>query len=461
MFSTTRLTLFVLISTTLLLAGALMSVVQTQDTGASCAMLLEAFYTTASEACLGKPHGQVCNGGNPPIAEPSGPVSNSLAPVGALVSANIVTALTSTAFADDGSSGGLVWLRAEEKQLHALLVGDVVLRDVTPEGGEFPAWQSMIVQTGTTVSACDAAPSNTFVIQNALPGIITRVVVNGISIDLLGTAAIQTDENATFVTAIGGEIRVIAGGQTREMLAGQEVEVPHEPGDYSRVSGAPSALVPFHFNRVRNFPVELLDRPARLPQPGFVSTEGAVNLRAGPSTNYGVLGQVPAGTTMTILGRNPVGDWYHVRLPSGNTGWLFAELLRRNHGVITDIYTATPLPPQRYGNLGSVGRVVSPDGVNMRSAPDVSFAALFTLPQGQEVTLVARSPYNPWVKVDVGGIVGWVSLISLDTQVIIESLMVDYDVPPPPVPPTAPPPTAVPGSWGSAFPDPSCYPNCN
>ena len=49
----------------------------------------------------------------------------------------------------------------------------------------------------------------------------------------------------------------------------------------------------------------------------------------------------------------------------------------------------------------------------------------------------------------VAGVVGWLALITLQTQAVIEALPIDYDVPPPPQP------TRVPGSFGNAFPDPN------
>jgi hypothetical protein len=134
---------------------------------------------------------------------------------------------------------------------------------------------------------------------------------------------------------------------------------------------------------------------------------------------------------------------------------MFAELLRRNHDEITAVYVETPVPPQRYGNLGTVARISAPAGVLLLSAPYVGFDALYSVPAGAEVNLLAKSPYNPWVKVDAGnGEVGWVALITVDTKAIISSLPTDYDIPLPPEP------TLVPGSWGNAFPDLNCYPNC-
>ena len=46
-------------------------------------------------------------------------------------------------------------------------------------------------------------------------------------------------------------------------------------------------------------------------------------------------------------------------------------------------------------------------------------------------------------------ITGWLALVTLDTEVVVDALPVDYDVPPPPLP------TQAPGSFGNAFPDPN------
>ncbi len=54
-----------------------------------------------------------------------------------------------------------------------------------------------------------------------------------------------------------------------------------------------------------------------------------VNLRQGPGTDYPLVGKVvrndPSSEPMTVLGKS--GDWYHVRLPDGRTGWVAAWLV--------------------------------------------------------------------------------------------------------------------------------------
>jgi hypothetical protein len=128
---------------------------------------------------------------------------------------------------------------------------------------------------------------------------------------------------------------------------------------------------------------------------------------------------------------------------------MLAQLLTGNVGPIQAVYAATPLPPQRYGELGSSGRIAAPAGVNIRSGPDAAFPSVALVGDGTLVQLLARSPYSPWVKVEINGVIGWVALITIQTQAFFDALPIDFNVPPPPAP------TRVPGTFGNAFPDPN------
>ncbi|MCA9906187.1 MAG: SH3 domain-containing protein, partial [Anaerolineae bacterium] len=176
---------------------------------------------------------------------------------------------------------------------------------------------------------------------------------------------------------------------------------------------------------------------------------GAINLRVYPSTDAGIIREVAAGQVATVLGKNPAGDWYNVRINTGETGWMKADLLLSNVGSIEAVFEATPSIPQRYGLLGSTGVVISPAGVNLRIGPDGGFPAMTALNGGTTVRLLARSPYSPWVKVEVNGITGWLALVVLDTRAYLDAIPVDFSAPPQPTP------TRIPGSFGNAFPDPN------
>ena len=177
-------------------------------------------------------------------------------------------------------------------------------------------------------------------------------------------------------------------------------------------------------------------------------------MRAEPDLSAQLIGQVPPGELLTILGSNLAGDWLHVSLTSGISGWMFAELLNLNMVGNVSAYSATPVPPQRYGTLNTIARVRAPAGLNVRENPSTGFAAVMVLQNGTQVNMVARSPYSPWVKIadEAGTILGWVAVIALDTRSNINALPVDNNVPPPPVPLA---PTLGPGAFGNAFPDPN------
>jgi uncharacterized protein YraI len=411
-----------------------------------CRPALESLWASATAACINKPVGYVCNGGAAPAAEPAGAVSNALAASGALVEVAAVHALRTAPISTENGSAGIAYLRPPAPlQYTGLLLGDVSLRDVTPP--DFPAWTSMIVETAATPISCAAAPADMLVLQSGL-GTPARIVINGASVQLNGTVVVRTDGGSTHFIALSGQSSVLAQGQEQPLLTGEQVSVPHSPDTLTPPSGAPTVPVPFDPSALQNLPVALLDRPLILPQPGYVNTQGAVNMRSEPNVYAGIIVQVPPSEVLSVLGRSTDGLWYHVRRSNGESGWMLAELLAQNVGPIAAVYDATPMPPQRYGELGTHGRVLAPAGVNLRQGPDVTFPAVRMLNDGAVVSLLARSPYSPWIKVNADGAIGWLALITVETQAYIDALPIDFSAPP------LPTPTTIPGSFGNAFPDP-------
>ncbi len=415
----------------------------------ACEAELVQLYTIASEACLGKPNGFFCNGGLPPRAEPEGAIANSLANSGALVEAKNF-AMVNPLPLHTNESGGLMWLHLNEGVvMNALLIGDVLMKDVSPTDAGFAKWSLFTIETRQHETACANTPKSTFVIQGAY-GIPTSFVLNGVSVNLNGTLIVMTEAQITQFIAIEGLARLTAAGETRSLYPGQQVNVPYPSGDWTKPA-LPQFPMPLVLENIQNLPIVIMDRPVLLPQPGYVQTTALVNMRSLPQQSAPLLYQVPANEIMSVLGKNEAGDWYHIRLGNGETGWMRADLLSGSVGNITASYSATPIPPQRFGALGSRAKVISAQGGNLRTAPDISFNAITTLAPGTEVNLVARSPYSPFVKVNAGGTEGWLALITLETQSVISFLPIDYSVPLPARP------TAVPifeYGGGHAYPNP-------
>jgi uncharacterized protein YgiM (DUF1202 family) len=418
---------------------------------AQCSSILSSLYVQASESCLGKPGGYFCNGGLPPNVEPQGVVSSSLAPEGALVEIGFVDRIQTSPLLTN-NSGGLMWVRmAAPLEITALLLGDVQLSDVTPTDGNFPAWQSLEAITVDSASNCGRIPHSSFVVQGPW-GRTTRLAINGVSIELAGSIAVQTIGFETAFFALEGQGRFTIFGQTRQIYAGQQLNILYESGDFTRPSAIPDEAISLDYERIRDLPVALFDRPILLPQSGYAFTDGTVNLRSEPNENSRKLAEIPNNQLLSILAMNTARTWYHVQLPNGEAGWMRADLLTGEIGEITVTYDTTPMPPQRYGDAAQIAIVTAPTGANLRTAPDVQFQLVRVVPEGTEVEILARSPYSNFVKVDTGTEIGWVALVTIETTTVIQFLPIDYDVPLPPSPTQTP---SFNFGGGHAYPDPN------
>jgi len=428
------------------------TVTPTIDSSVMCDMVTETLYTKASDLCLAGPSGYFCNGGLPPIAEPEGPVANGLSVEGALIEAVELDSVRTSPLATN-NSGGIVWFRLEEEiKIDALMIGDIKVTNNVTEGSEFPKWQNMLVESQTVDTECEGLQETGVLVIQGLYGQTTRIVVNGVSVDINGTIVILTQDSTTKFMAIEGRVRVIGFGQAAVLNAGMQVNVPYTVGDWKTPAGVPTNPIVMEYDLIKDLPIVLFDRPVEIPQPGYVETEGRVNMRTAPDLNAQLLFQVPAGEVMSVLGVSTDREWYHIRLGNGETGWMSAPLLAQTVGIIQNVYDATPAPPQRVGELASKASVIVSQGGNLREAPDVGFGVKETIPFGAEVELIARSPYSPWVKVDANGQVGWMALITIETESVISSLPIDYQVP---LPPRATPTPSFSFGGGHAYPDPN------
>ena len=106
---------------------------QSNLTAATCEEALVAHYAAASDHCLAGPTGFFCNGGFPPVIEPS---SDALTAPGALGEADKIERLQSPPLSA-GKGGGLLWLRLEKDILmDALIIGNVSISNrVSAETG--------------------------------------------------------------------------------------------------------------------------------------------------------------------------------------------------------------------------------------------------------------------------------------------------------------------------------------
>ncbi len=69
-----------------------------------------------------------------------------------------------------------------------------------------------------------------------------------------------------------------------------------------------------------------------------------VNMRSGPGTNYPVIGQLAAGQTAEITGRNAAGDWWQFNY-NGQLLWVSAQVVQVNGSLGEVAVVAVPILP--------------------------------------------------------------------------------------------------------------------
>ncbi|WP_281825698.1 SH3 domain-containing protein [Jannaschia rubra] len=137
--------------------------------------------------------------------------------------------------------------------------------------------------------------------------------------------------------------------------------------------------------------VLLLSPVGALAQTLYVkqTEEGYLNLRSGPGTVHDVLLRLSPGDRVDI--EETLGIWAHVRLPSGQRGWVSSSYLERG---------AAEVPAIRFVAPTTVGYL------NLRAGPGTGHAVLRRMYPGDRLAPLERR--GDWLRVrHVSGAVGW------------------------------------------------------
>ncbi|WMM90622.1 N-acetylmuramoyl-L-alanine amidase [Heyndrickxia coagulans] len=125
-------------------------------------------------------------------------------------------------------------------------------------------------------------------------------------------------------------------------------------------------------------------------------THAAVYIRSGPGVSYPIAGKAAKNDTYTVLQKD--GDWFQIRLPSGNTGWIAGWLVE----------TGTPSAKQ-----SKQGKITA-DRLRIRKAPDQSAAIVGTLEKNAAVTVTRAE--GGWVYIESGNVSGWADSQYVQTE---------------------------------------------
>jgi len=147
-------------------------------------------------------------------------------------------------------------------------------------------------------------------------------------------------------------------------------------------------------------PTATLPAPAAAtPEPALATVRTGANLRAGPGTDFAVVGAAAAGQAVAIQAANPAGDWY--QLSSGE--WVFAEL-------VSVAEPAAAAPQRTVANISATSSqalaVVNVDILNVRFAPDAAAPVLDKLARSSCVEVIGSVPQWSQVRQESVG-TGW------------------------------------------------------
>lgn len=144
---------------------------------------------------------------------------------------------------------------------------------------------------------------------------------------------------------------------------------------------------------------------------------GLVNIRSGPDTTYGKIGELTPGINLQVLGKTK--DWYSVYLQDGKTvGWVASWVVKSAGGGNSTVVnpgegaTTTPLPPsEENGDL--VQGKVNTSSLNVRKTASDSGAKITSISSGTVVTILSEKgtildANNCWYEISTGSVTGWV-----------------------------------------------------
>ncbi|HVL26249.1 MAG TPA: SH3 domain-containing protein [Thermomicrobiales bacterium] len=138
--------------------------------------------------------------------------------------------------------------------------------------------------------------------------------------------------------------------------------------------------------------------------------DGALNLRSGPSTDYGVITVMEGNAQVQLTGES--GNGYLGVIYNGMYGYAFADYL----STAGPDGGSAPAPADEGGDSGSVpvggavtGSATVVDGaLNMRSGPGTGYAVVMVLQDGAAVELMG-DPQGGFYPVRFNGTTGWSS----------------------------------------------------
>lgn len=84
--------------------------------------------------------------------------------------------------------------------------------------------------------------------------------------------------------------------------------------------------------------------PTPTIEPASLTTRREMNVRAGPGTNYAIIGLTAGGEKFLITGKNPAGDWLQIEMEENEIGWVYKQLVELTNAGDVKVIASIPTP---------------------------------------------------------------------------------------------------------------------
>ncbi|MCB9450283.1 MAG: SH3 domain-containing protein [Anaerolineaceae bacterium] len=232
---------------------------------------------------------------------------------------------------DDGREG---WVAAYLVQTD----GDLAtLSRVDSETVGYALMQAFTFRTGTGDTGCAEAPQSGLLIQTPDIENSIQLQINGVDIQLSGTAFLQSEAgNSLILTVLEGMGVMHALDKSVMVPAGAASSAVID--ENQQVSEAPLSPTPYNLEDLQGLPLALLPRPIEMIEPllqreinrqmacRITATTAGTNFREGPATAYFATGTLTVNQSYRVTGRTDGLDgfnWWRV----GNRRWVRSDVV--------------------------------------------------------------------------------------------------------------------------------------
>jgi hypothetical protein len=218
-------------------------------------------------------------------------------------------------------------------------------------------------QTPATIKIVEPASGATAKLGEATPvkseyaGSVAaiRLVVNGAEVAVepaansaltLSWSPLDAGQNVLYLEALDAERKSIA----RSELVFVQVSAPQPTAAPSPTEAPLPTTAPQPTAAPTTSPITLTTTTTQTTSslsPSLTITNEFANLRAGPDTNFELVGKLNQGQTASVLGKSADGKWWQIKNGAG-VAWVFGELVQVNaaaNGVAVAQAPALPTKP--------------------------------------------------------------------------------------------------------------------